>query len=1006
MGFGGGYFYIQQTRYGLDRHRQYRSADGETWTPLPQHLSGLDFSTLTSGGGVTVASEVTRFYSSPNYRSYFIHSSTDGLTWTPRSTLIETDQPAWPVYGLGRYFYGGKSSNDGISWVDTSFTPTHAAGDRLFRIVTLSWSGSPLPDILGYEGLTTTVSVSTDGFTSNQINVGMRTPRSVAFGNGRYVMVGDGGMVSTSADALTWIAERSVTSSDLYAVIFAFNRFVAAGKDGAFIYSSDGLGWSDNVSPGVAGLDFSALAATDELVVATSISAPPTVPGGVSMPPNLPAAFVSGHAFTSVVAVGETFIAVSQNGNNYFRRTQLWKSTDGTTWTEIPLGIGLFNSGRPLLAAGNGSALLAAPVGTESGSSTYTALLQLKAVGSVAPTITHSPVAKTVARGESAFFAVGVTGTGPFSYQWYRGGTALAGATSSTLTLTLTQDSDAGDYTVKVTNAFGSATSTAGKLTTTSPVPLTITEQPVGGTLLNGTTVNLRVGVKGSGPITYQWRRNGTPISSATSPTYDIVGYDIAKDSRTGSYDVVVTAPYSSVTSQVASVIWGGPSVTISPANSTSLLAGSTLRLTATASGNAPFTFRWFKPGGATLNDATSPTLILPFVTPADSSPYWVEVTDASGQSARAVVNISVTPNDATGPTVATATAGEDLTLRADIRDTYNLQFQWRRNSVAIAGATSSSYTIRAFSTIDEGNYDVLVTAPDGTVTTRSSLTLTLEASRLVNLSARGFAGSGEDTLIQGFVLRGATSAESPDVLVRSVGPTLTTFGVTGPLADPAIRVLSSKLALQAENDNWSTLVSVGRGRLATASDFAKYGAFALSPGSRDSAVLIHEMPEGACTALVSSVTGSTGFVMNEVYGPVSGTQRLVNLSARARVSSGDNVLIAGFVITGKAPLRVMIRGVGPALGGQGITRPLMNPRLVLFNAAGREIHNNDNWSDAANATAIRTTAATVGAFPLPEGSHDAVMLETLTPGVYTAHVTAADQTSSGVALVEIYEVR
>src|SRR5690606_19867017 len=131
--------------------------------------------------------------------------------------------------------------------------------------------------------------------------------------------------------------------------------------------------------------------------------------------------------------------------------------------------------------------------------------------------------------------------------------------------------------------------------------------------------VNLRVGASGSGPIAYQWRRNGTPLPSATSSTYEIVGYDIAKDSQIGSYDVVITAPYSSITSQLASVIWGGPSVTISPAHSMSLLVGSTLKLTATTTGSGPFTFRWFKPGGVTLDGATSATLILPFLTPADS---------------------------------------------------------------------------------------------------------------------------------------------------------------------------------------------------------------------------------------------------------------------------------------------------------------------------------------------------------------------------------------------------
>ena len=131
---------------------------------------------------------------------------------------------------------------------------------------------------------------------------------------------------------------------------------------------------------------------------------------------------------------------------------------------------------------------------------------------------------------------------------------------------------------------------------------------------------------------------------------------------------------------------------------------------------------------------------------------------------------------------------------------------------------------------------------------------------------------------------------------------------------------------------------------------------------------------------------------------------KLLNLSARGRVGTGEDLIVGGFVIGGEAPIRVLIRGVGPSLADHGVANPLVNPKLVLFNAAGEAIGNNDTWGDAANADALREAAAAVGAFPLREGSNDAAMLVTLDPGVYTAQVTSADG-SLGVALQEIYEV-
>jgi hypothetical protein len=128
-------------------------------------------------------------------------------------------------------------------------------------------------------------------------------------------------------------------------------------------------------------------------------------------------------------------------------------------------------------------------------------------------------------------------------------------------------------------------------------------------------------------------------------------------------------------------------------------------------------------------------------------------------------------------------------------------------------------------------------------------------------------------------------------------------------------------------------------------------------------------------------------------------TDRLINLSSRVRVSGGDNVLITGFAIAGPAPKQVLVRGSGPALTGFGLQGVMANPKISLYR--GTElVAENDDWAAAQAADFAR-----LGAFALPAGSKDAALILTLAPGAYTAQVTAADGTATGVALVEIYEM-
>ncbi|MBS0663706.1 MAG: PQQ-like beta-propeller repeat protein [Verrucomicrobia bacterium] len=270
---------------------------------------------------------------------------------------------------------------------------------------------------------------------------------------------------------------------------------------------------------------------------------------------------------------------------------------------------------------------------------------------------------------------------------------------------------------------------------------------------------------------------------------------------------------------------------------------------------------------------------------------------------------------------------------------------------------------------------------------------------RLLNLSVRTNAGTGADTLTVGFV---ASGTGSRTLLVRGVGPTLATYGVTGVLTDPRIAAFvnsgGSSVQLDA-NDNWGAATNAAQ----IASTANAVGAFALPDGSLDAA-LLRDFAAGVYSVQVAGAGGGTGVALMEVYDAGgSATARLVNVSARSAVGTGAGILIAGFVVD-QQPRTILVRGVGPTLAGYGVTGVLANPRLQVFDGAGRLIAENDDWSTASNASSLAATARAVGAFDLNAGSQDAVLLLTLPPGVYSAQVAGVGGTT-GVGLVEVYEI-
>lgn len=258
-------------------------------------------------------------------------------------------------------------------------------------------------------------------------------------------------------------------------------------------------------------------------------------------------------------------------------------------------------------------------------------------------------------------------------------------------------------------------------------------------------------------------------------------------------------------------------------------------------------------------------------------------------------------------------------------------------------------------------------------------------ATRLINLSVRTQAGSGADTLIVGFNLAG--SGTKP-LLFRGVGPSLAPFGVSGTLADPTLRLDVLNGSLVAQNDNWDPAI---------APVAASVGAFALTAGSRDAALL----PTLAAGSYTAQIGGGSGVALVELYDTVAGSgPALTNVSARTRSGAGGDVLIAGFGIAGTGTKTLLIRAVGPGLVQFGVDGTLADPQLGIFSGTS-QIAANDNWS---NTTALATASTQVGAFALPAGSRDAALLIDLPPGSYTAQVTGANN-SAGVVLIEVYDV-
>jgi len=455
-------------------------------------------------------------------------------------------------------------------------------------------------------------------------------------------------------------------------------------------------------------------------------------------------------------------------------------------------------------------------------------------------------------------------------------------------------------------------------------------------------------------------------------------GTAVAATTDASAVTIDLTAPETAITSQPASLSGSASATFAFGSADTSALFEASLDGVAYASATSPATYTGLSEGAHT------------FEVRAIDAAGNVDATPASYRW-----TIDLTPPEAPPAPDVPATSTE-VSGRAEAGSTVTVYLNGVAAGTVQVGADGTwAYALPP--TLSEGEHEIAYTVTDaaGNVSEVSAPAVfqVERLSRFAALSARAYAGAGEETLILGFVFVG----NGKTTLVRGVGPGLAA-SVEGCLADPQLHLYAGDGTPVADNDDWA-------GTPALSGAFARTGAGALVADSKDAALLA-ALPGRLYTAHVSGAGGGRGVALAEAYDAdlADTSGRLAALSVRSQVRAGDEILIAGFVITGEAPKRVVVRGVGPGLAG-AVASPLADPELHVWKlntATGRWalVGENDDW-DSAPATAGLFESLGMGA--LVAGSKDAAVVLTLEPGIYTAQVRGV-QGATGVGLVELYE--
>jgi hypothetical protein len=351
---------------------------------------------------------------------------------------------------------------------------------------------------------------------------------------------------------------------------------------------------------------------------------------------------------------------------------------------------------------------------------------------------------------------------------------------------------------------------------------------------------------------------------------------------------------------------------------------------------------------------------------------------------------LTVTPPH--GPAPLTVTLDASQSTDPDAGDTIaSYTFDFGDGSAAV---TQSAPTItHTYQFAGEYPATVRVTDSRGLPSTNTAIAVVEVDAVLRNLSTRANVQTGDNVLIGGLII--VNGQGSRTILIRAIGPTLSKSGIATPLQDPTLELHDGTGTVIATNDNWKTDDQTGQSQ-----QTAIEGTGIPPQDDRESA-LFKSLPPGQYTAIVRGKGNTTGLAVVEAYDIDPFAQsKLGNISTRALVGTGNNVVIGGFIVgpQNAAPAMVLIRGMGPSLTSHGVPGALQDPTLELHDAQGNKLRVNDNWKDSQQADIQNTSLA-------PGDDRESAILTDIAPGNYTA-ILAGTNNTAGVGLVEIYNLQ
>ncbi|MDP6679581.1 MAG: DUF5011 domain-containing protein, partial [Verrucomicrobiota bacterium] len=332
------------------------------------------------------------------------------------------------------------------------------------------------------------------------------------------------------------------------------------------------------------------------------------------------------------------------------------------------------------------------------------------------PEIVQAPVGQRVVQGQPVQFSVIAGGSKPLTYQWLKDGIALEGETGTELQLEGITISDQADYAVLVTNRGGTVESAAASLVVVLPVQITQDVEDL--VVSEGSIARFTVEADGTGPLGYQWYYGGSPIENADGPVFEI---GIVTESDRGLYQVEVKNEAGRVRSREAKL-----NVSVMPkltrqVEDQAILAGSALKLQASASGTEPLTYNWYRQGA--LFQSGGSDLLIENITPGDAGLYQVEVVNAVGSVRGSVFEVEVLEpvTIVTQPKDTRANEGAVAVLKVVATGTGPFTYQWYHNGEAVDGADGPQLRILSVEDYHRGVYEVDVTNSVGSVRSASA---------------------------------------------------------------------------------------------------------------------------------------------------------------------------------------------------------------------------------------------------------------------------------------------